>query len=56
MVSFERVEVTLQEMEPVLTNAFIMVLSCSMDVVDKYWKGRINSVGDGAILDFCAVL
>jgi hypothetical protein len=27
-----------------------------MDAVDKFWKGRINPVGDEAILDFCAVL
>jgi hypothetical protein len=39
-------------MEQALICAIIMA-TCSMDVVDKFWKGRINPVGDGASPDLC---
>jgi hypothetical protein len=32
-------------MEPALTNGTIMA-TCSLDVIDKFWKGRINPVGE----------
>ncbi len=42
-------------METALTYAIIMV-PCSMDAVDKFWKGRINPVGDGASPDHAIIM